>query len=322
MSRKPGTRRDLLRTASVGALAAVGVGHDGEARADARFDEVPPKGSFSFALNTSTISGRKLPIAEVFEVAAKAGYDGIEPWIRELDAHVKAGGSLGDLGKQARDSNLKVVDVIGFCEWAVDDDGRRAKGLEEARRNMEMVAKIGGTRIAAPATGATDPNGPKLDLDRVAERYRALLELGKTFGVTPIVEVWGFSKNLQTLADAAKVAIAADHQGAAILADVYHLHKGGSGVAGLRLLGPSAVPVLHMNDYPDKPRETLTDADRVYPGDGVAPLTTILRTLRDSGARTALSLELFNRDYWKLDPATVATTGLAKMRAAVTTALA
>ena len=307
------TRRDLVRSGMAGGLMAIGVG----GRSDAQTSPVPPKGSFSFALNTSTISGRKLPLAEVFQIAAKAGYDGVEPWMRELDAHVKAGGSLGDLGKQARDLNLKVVDVIGFFEWAVDDDGRRAKGLEEARRNMEMVARIGGTRIAAPATGATDPNGSKLDLDRVAERYRALLELGKTFGVTPIVEVWGFSKNLQTLSDAAKVAIAADHEGATLLLDVYHLHKGGSGVAGLRLLGPGAVPVLHMNDYPDKPREALTDADRVYPGDGIAPMSTILRALRDSGGKTALSLELFNRDYWKLDPATVAATGLAKMRAAV-----
>ncbi len=317
MTTQPRTRRDLLRTASVAGLVATQTG----SVLDARQTPVSSNHSFLFALNTSTISGSKPKVVEAMAIAAKAGYDGIEPWIRELDAHVKGGGSLDDLGKQARDLNLKVVDVIGFFEWAVDDEARRAKALEEARRNMEMAAKIGGTRIAAPATGATDPNGPKLDLDRVAERYRALLELGKNFGVTPIVEVWGFSKNLRTLAEASHVAIAADHPDAAILADVYHLHKGGSGIAGLRLLGPGAIPVLHINDYPDKPLEALTDADRVYPGDGVAPLTTILRTLRDSGSKTALSLELFNRDYWKLDPATVATTGLAKIRAAVASAM-
>ena len=135
--------------------------------------------------------------------------------------------------------------------------------------------------------------------------------------MTPLVEVWGFSKNISTLAEAAAVAIGADHPAAAILADVYHLHKGGSGVAGLRLLAPGAVPVLHINDYPDKPRATLSDADRVYPGDGVAPLATILRALNHPGAPTVLSLELFNRAYWQLDPATVAATGLAKVRAAV-----
>ena len=308
-----------MQSASVGGLAAAGITPRPGARAVAQPTAGPH--SFSFALNTSTISGQKLPIAEVFRVASRAGYDGVEPWIRELDAHVQAGGSLADLGKQARDSNLKVVDAIGFFDWAVDDDARRARGLEEARRNFAMVAQIGGTRIAAPPSGASDATSPRLDLARVAERYRALLELGKSCGVLPTVEVWGFARNLTTLGEAAAVAIGADHPDAAILADVYHLHKGGSGLAGLRLLGPNAVPILHINDYPTRPRAELADSDRVYPGDGVAPLTPILRALNQPGSHTVLSLEVFNRDYWKLDAAAVAATGLAKIRAAVTAAL-
>ena len=114
-----------------------------------------------FSLNTSTISGQKLPIAREVEIASKAGYQGIEPWIRELDQHVKDGGSLNDLGKQIRDSGLAVVDCIGFFEWAVDDDARRKKALEEARRNMEMVRTIGGTRIAAPPFGGDRPGRPQ-----------------------------------------------------------------------------------------------------------------------------------------------------------------
>ena len=186
-----------------------------------------------------------------------------------MEQHVKDGGSLVDLGKKARDLGLAIVDVIGFFEWAVDDDARRAKGLEQARHDMEMVRQLGGTRIAAPPFGATDQ--ANLDLRKVAERYRALLELGDGFGVTPMVEVWGFSKPISRLGEAAMVAIESGHPRAAILADVYHLHKGGSDFGGLHLLGPDAIPVIHMNDYPDRPRDKLTDADRVYPGDGVAP---------------------------------------------------
>lgn len=314
------TRRDWLGVASAGGTSlAIGLGN--ERRAEAQAPSPRRANSFLYALNTSTISGSKPSITAAMRIAAAAGYDGIEPWIRELDAHVGAGGSLDDLRKQANDLNLKVVDAIGFFEWAVDDTTRRAKALEEARRNMEQVARVGGVRIAAPPFGATDANGPKLDLARVAERYRDLLNLGTKMGVTPLVEIWGFSKNITTLAEAAAVAIGADHGGAAILADVYHLHKGGSGVGGLELLAPGVVPVLHINDYPTKARETLSDADRVYPGDGVAPLTPILRALNHPGVPVALSLELFNRDYWKLDPAAVAATGLAKIRAAVDAAL-
>ncbi len=302
------------------AVAAAGAVGSAWSPRRARAEERSATEPFGYALNTSTISGQKLPIAREIDLVAEAGFGGIEPWIRELDEHVKGGGSLLDLGKQARDLGLAFVDFIGFFEWAVDDDARREKGLEEARRNMEMVRAVGGSRIAAPPYGATEQ--ADLDLRKVADRYRALLELGKGFGVTPLVEVWGFSRPISRLGEAALVAMESGHPDAAILPDVYHLHKGGSDFGGLRLLSKDAIPVIHMNDYPGRPRAQLDDSLRVYPGDGVAPLGAILRTLRDIGFRGHLSLELFNRDYWKDDPAAVARTGLAKMRAAVRTALA
>ena len=58
-----------------------------------------------------------------------------------------------------------------------------------------------------------------------------------------------------------------------------------------------------LNDYPaEPPRERITDAFRVYPGDGIAPLTEMLRHLRAIGFRGFLSLELFNDRYWHRPP--------------------
>ena len=115
-----------------------------------------------------------------------------------------------------------------------------------------------------------------------------------------------------------RLAIESGYPKACLLPDVYHIYKGGSDFIGLGLLNASAVGVFHVNDYPaDLPRETITDADRVYPGDGVAPLNSIFQTLREIGFRGMLSLELFNKDYWQQDPLTVARTGLEKTRAAV-----
>ena len=61
---------------------------------------------------------------------------------------------------------------------------------------------------------------------------------------------------------------------------------------------------------------------RVYPGKGTAPLGEILRTLRDSGYRGALSLELFNNELYKQDPKKVAKVGLDHMKSAVRAAFA
>lgn len=308
------TRREMLAIA--GASVGVGANITSAGTNLAPPSVQPADEPFGYCLNTSTIRGDGLGIVEKIEIAAKAGYKGIEPWIREFDEYTKQGGSLKDLAKRIRDGGLTVESAIGFPEWIVDDDARRAKGFDEAKRNMEIVAQVGGTRLAAPPAGATDVTN--LNLFKAAERYAALLDLGDQLGVVPQVEVWGFSKAIQRLSEAVFVAIESGHPKACVLADVYHLYKGGSAFVGLNLVRGTAMHVMHLNDYPaEPPREQITDAHRVYPGDGIAPLDMIFRTLRDIGFRGMMSLELFNREYWKQDPLTVARTGLAKMREVV-----
>jgi 2-keto-myo-inositol isomerase len=311
----PLSRRDLLARAgtSAGALAATAAGISASA---AEGSNAMP---FRIGLNTSTLRGQKLPLADLVDLAAKAGYQALEPWIGELEDHVKRGGSLEDLGKRTQDLGLTVVSAIGFPEWIVDDDARRAKGLERAKHDMELVHQFGGLRLAAPPAGATDV---RLDPAKVAERYRALLKAGERIGIVPQAEVWGFSKTLTRLSDATAAAIDSGHPAACVLPDIFHLYKGGSGFSGLRLLSRQAIHVIHVNDYPNLPRETIKDQDRVYPGDGVAPLATVFRDLRDAGFRGTLSIELFNPNYWRQDPAQVARVALEKTRAIVADALA
>lgn len=318
----PITRRSLLAAAGV---AALGPGHPAAARAPVATAQAKNDPPFIFCLNTSTIrdaGGKPRPIADSIAIAQKAGYKAIEPWILEIDEFRKKE-SLGDLRKRIQDAGLIVPDAIGFAEWIVDDATRRRKGLEQAKRDMDLVRQIGGTRLAAPPVGATGGTSPRddpkasqsgLDLMAAADRYRALLELGQTMGVTPIVEIWGFSKNVNRLGQAVLIATECGKVGGGVLPDVYHLYKGGSDFAGLKLLAANAIGIFHVNDYPAIDRARIVDADRVYPGDGTAPLADILRTLRQTGYRQALSLELFNRDYWKQDPALVARTGLDKLQ--------
>jgi 2-keto-myo-inositol isomerase len=310
------SRRGLLAAAaSVGAATAV-TGHSNVAFAA---PASPPR--IKFCLNMSTIRGQKLAVPDQVDLAAKAGYDAIEPWINELRQYQQGGGSIDDLRKRIADRGLKVVSAIGFAEWIVNDDAKRAAGLETAKKDMDLVRSIGGTHIAAPPAGATKDTN--VDLSVAAERFRTLIELGVSMAVLPQLEVWGFSTTLSKLAETMFVATESKHPQACVLLDIYHLYKGGSGFDGLRLLSGAAMNCFHMNDFPaTPPRETISDAHRVYPGDGVAPLTQILRDLFSTGFAGALSLELFNRSYWEQDALTVARTGLEKMKAAVAAASA
>jgi sugar phosphate isomerase/epimerase len=269
-------------------------------------------------LNTSTIRGQKLGLEKEIDIAAEAGYNAIEPWVSALQEYLKAGGKLADIRKRLDDRGLTVEGAISFTQWIVEDDAKRAAAVEQIKREMDLLAQIGGKRIAAPPLGANANDAPLLDLAKVAERYRAILETGDATGVTPALELWGPSKNLHRLGDCLFVLAESGHPKACLLGDVYHIYKGGSSHTGLKLLSDAALPVLHMNDYPaDPPREKIADRDRIMPGDGIAPLPEILRALRENGSHAVLSLELFSQVYWEKDALEVARTGLAKMKAAV-----
>ena len=197
-------RRQLLVAAS-----AITAGATLQTSTTSATEPEPKKMPVRFALNTSTIRGQNLSIVEQIEVTAKAGFDGIEPWIRDIDSYANEGGSLPDLKNKIADLGLTVDSAIGFANWIVDDQDARQKGLETAKKEMSLVKAIGGNRVAAPPVGAHRGDSVPPPLPVIAERYRDLLKVGTELGVTPQLELWGFSPTLSKLSELAYVAAGA-----------------------------------------------------------------------------------------------------------------
>lgn len=269
--------------------------------------------TFKYCLNTSTIRGQKPGLKRSIEIAVEAGYDALELWVVDVKEFKTQGNSLSALKKYMDDSKITVAGAIGFAPWMVDDDQQRTAGFAQMKDEMQLMLELGCTRIAAPAAGVK-PDKP-LDLFKVGERYKQLLDLGRQTGVTPHLEFWGSSPVFYHFGQALMAAASANDPDVKILPDVYHLFRGGSGFECLNMVDGNLIDIIHINDYPgDVAREQQTDGHRVYPGDGVAPYKQIVSSLSAMGGTKVLSLELFNQAYWKQDPLVVARTGLEKMK--------
>jgi 2-keto-myo-inositol isomerase len=272
---------------------------------------------FTYCLNMSTIRGQNLGFIKELETAAAAGFRSVEIWMDSMQQYLQSGGTLKDVKMKLDDLGLKVEDCISFNKWIVDDDATRARGIGQMKKDMEMLAQLGCKRMAATGMGTTDTDVPPLDV--IALRYRAILEIGNSYGVVPQLEMWGFQKNMRDVAEVLYAAMKSDHPDARVLLDVFHLYRGNTSLDTLSLMDPNACEMFHMNDYPTGfPYQTITDADRIYPGDGIAPIKQTLKTLlRDRNTPLVLSCELFNKAYYQQDARTVAKTSLAKMKAIV-----
>jgi len=275
----------------------------------AREKTAGPASSFRFCLNTSTISAQKPGLLDQIEIASRAGYEGIEVWVRDVNAFLESGGSASSLKQYTADQGIRIESAIGFAPWMVEG----GEGFNQMEEEMNLLAEIGCRRIAAPPAGV-NADVP-LDLFKAGETYGRLIDLGRKTGVMPQLEFWGSSSVLWHMGQVLMIAAIANDPEVRILGDVYHMFRGGSGFDTLKMLEGNLIEIFHMNDYPgSKSREEQIDADRVYPGDGIAPLNQILSDLQNMGGEKVLSLELFNQAYWEEDPLHVAKTGLQKMK--------
>lgn len=271
-------------------------------------------------LNTSCFcspfEASAVPLADKIRIAAAAGYTHLEMWNNELTEFEQRGGSLRDVRTMLDDHGLSVPSVITLVQWMESEGAEHAKVLDECRRRMAQAAAVGSPRIVATPPAARQPEFFHLDLDRAAERYRELLEIGAEFGVAPTMEFLGFVGSVYLLEQAWAIVELADHPDAAIVLDPFHLWRGGSGFRRVIAIPAARVGICHFNDAPatQPPRFSQVDADRLYPGDGDLPLVQMLRDLASNGYDGPLSLELFRPEYWALPPEENIRRGMDKTR--------
>src|SRR5579863_1320441 len=210
---------------------------------------VPPKKpKFTYSLNLSTIRGQKLGFMGELEIASKAGYGSVEIWINRLREYLDKGGTIAEIKSRLNSLGLQIENCIAFAKWVVDDETIRKQALEQMKAEMGLVAEIGCKRIAATGMGLTSDT--TITLDTVAERYRTVLDLGVSMNVIPLLEMWGFQKQLSTASEVTYSAMQSGGAKAKILLDVFHLYKGNTSLDTLSFINPDINPILHMNDYP------------------------------------------------------------------------
>jgi 2-keto-myo-inositol isomerase len=262
---------------------------------------------FTYCLNASTI--RPTPLLDKVRIAGETGYQAIELWNDEVDAYLADGGNLRELKSRLDDAGLRVASMIALFGWITASDAELPGVLSECRRKMEQAAALG-----CPYAIASPPQ-EVVDIELAANRYAQLLGLGRDVGVLPSMEFLGFTDGINSLALANAIADGSRDPEATIVADVYHMIRGGGSIDDLLSIPGERMAIFHINDLPTSPPPlTQTDNDRVMLGEGFVDLPRVVAHLRTIGYRGAVSLELFNPSLWVRDPREVARIGMERMK--------
>ncbi len=263
-------------------------------------------------LDTATI--RPASLEDKIKFAAAAGFDAIEPWDKELEEYEKGGGNLKDLRKKIEDSGLFVPSMIGLWNSVPPTQEAFDASLVDTRRRMRMASEVGCQHVQVICNTA----GDQWDQKWVAARYRELVEIGiNEFNLRPALVFVKFQP-IKSFGQAMGVVLDANHAKGMVIPDTFHMHISGGGFEALKHVKGDSIAIFQFADAPAGiAADEMKDADRVFPGDGILPLPEVLRDLKATGFKGAVSLELYNPNYWKEDLAKIAKTGLEKTVAVI-----
>jgi len=143
--------------------------------------------------------------------------------------------------------------------------------------------------------------------DESVRVLRELSDVAAPHGVQLAFEFLGFSWcSVRTLAQCWEIVDETQRENVGLVIDTCHFYAGGSTLDSIDRVPPEKILIFHVNDVEDRPLDTIEDAHRLLPGQGVIPLDDILGHLKQTGFDGLCSVELFRPEYWERDPAELA----------------
>lgn len=174
--------------------------------------------------------------------------------------------------------------IAEFPRWAklAADLGcpRMITWLMPALPDPDRFRRVAGERIKR-AAGIAGEHGVRIGLEWVGPYTSRQGE-----GLKPFI--WRMDQMLEWIEEMGESNLG-------LLVDSWHWYHQDGTVAELETLTKQQIVHVHINDAPDRPKETLGDVtDRVMPGEGVIDLVGFLRALKKIGYEDYLSPEILN----------------------------
>jgi sugar phosphate isomerase/epimerase len=246
------------------------------------------------------VLGLHLSAAETLELAAAAGFGGVDLMVRDL---VAAGEDPIEVRARGDDLGLRGGAWPLPVDWRGDRE-RFRHDLDRLPRFAAAAATLGLTRTGTwvlPETSPEFPGGRAADrratFEGHVERLRAVARVLAEHGSRLGLEVIGVERSrtglgrpfLHRLADLGPLleAIRAEVPGVGVLIDGFHLYAAGEDCGAGLTWGIEGVVWVHVADLPagaDSDRARIVDHDRGLPGEnGAVDSRDMLRRLADLG---------------------------------------
>lgn len=246
--------------------------------------------------------------AEDVENYSAGGCRTMEVWLTKLEQHLEAVSAANTLAALSqRGITLAAASYQGGLLLAQGVQRKAHFDHFKQRLDLCQVFGIRTLILAADFSQKPDPQ----DLGRAVVSLAQAGQWAAGFGVRLALEFRGGDAFCSCLDTAISLVEQCREPNVGVCLDVFHYYKGPSKPEDLERLTAANLFHVQVCDVAGVPREVMTDADRVLPGDGDFRLEPIVRRLKQINYDGAMSLELMNPELWRANPKQVVSLGLA-----------
>jgi 2-keto-myo-inositol isomerase len=246
------------------------------------------------------------PFADDVAGAAGAAVAGVEVWLTKLEQHLESA-AADDTAKLLADTGVTLGAAAYQGGLLLSQGDQRRAHFDHFKRRLDLCQRFAVPTLVLVAdfAQAADPASLGRALVSLAEAAR----WAAGFGVRLALEFRGTDAFCNCLDTAVTLVEQCGEPNVGVCLDVFHYYKGPSKPEDLDRLTAANLAHVQLCDVAGVPRELMTDADRVMPGDGDFRIDVVVNRLRAIGYDGCVSLELMNPVLWRVSPAQVADTG-------------
>jgi sugar phosphate isomerase/epimerase len=253
-----------------------------------------------------------LPTAFADDVSgyADGGCQAIEVWLTKLETHLETN-SAHDTRQLLADRGVTLAAAAYQGGLLLSQGEQRRAHFEHFKRRLDLCQTFGIPMLVLLADFAERPDATALQRAVVSLAQAGQWAAG--FGVALALEFRGADAFCASLDTAVALVEQCGEPNVGVCLDAFHYYKGPSKPEDLDLLTARNLAHVQLCDVAGVPRELMTDADRVFPGEGDFRLAPIVAKLRAIGYTGYVALELMNPTVWRSKPSQVAELGLAAL---------
>jgi 2-keto-myo-inositol isomerase len=251
------------------------------------------------AINGATTMKATLP--QDIAAASAAGFKGLEIWAAKMDAYLETG-SIEGLKALFDQAGLQPASInsIEFITFRPPDEYESIRA--RCQELSELAHLLDCDEIVVVPSPTPESVAWKEIRDESVRVLRELAQVAAPYGVQLAFEFLGFSWcSVRTLGQCWEIVQETDRSNVGLVIDTCHFYAGGSELPTIDEVDPHKIHIFHINDVEERPLDTIEDAHRLLPGEGVIPLDDILTRLKQIGFDGLCSIELFRPEYWERD---------------------